>query len=218
VGFALLGFYRANSHYLPANGSVDEGGDSLFPYFVANFLPPGVGGIVLAGLFAAAMSSLSSGINSVSGVLLNDLIPMRWRAIFGVGRDIVAAKALALGVGIAVISLSFFFRWVPGNFLEQASKTFGLFVAPLAGIFILAMFFPFATATGAILGAVAAFLAGVVFAYWDRFTGQRALSFQWITLVSRMVHLIIGSLTSFLWPDPGSGRERECFAAPDILS
>src|SRR5213076_3479949 len=64
VGVALLGFYRTVPGALPAGVTLAKNGDALFAHYISHYLPVGVSGLVVSGLLAAAMSSLSSGINS----------------------------------------------------------------------------------------------------------------------------------------------------------
>jgi SSS family solute:Na+ symporter len=87
---------------------------------------------------------------------------------------------------------------VPGNFLEQAKRTFGLLVTPLFLLFFFALLVPFATQSGAILGAVTAFATSFVVAYWDLLTGLPLISFQWIFPVSLMAGVVAGGGWSLL--------------------
>jgi len=84
---------------------------------------------------------------------------------------------------------------VPGNFLEQAKRTFGLLVTPMFLLFLFSLFIPFATQGGAIAGAVVGFVAAFQVAYWDRLTGLPTISFQWIFPVS----LTAGTMTGCVW-------------------
>jgi len=61
VGFALLGFIQTNPDILPAGIDIDKNGDKVFPYFISYLLPPGISGLVVAAMLAAAMSSIDSG-------------------------------------------------------------------------------------------------------------------------------------------------------------
>ena len=74
VGFALLGFYRAYPAQLPGGVTVNEGADHLFPLFIADQLPVGISGLVVAAMFAAAMSSIDSGVNSITAVVMTDFL------------------------------------------------------------------------------------------------------------------------------------------------
>lgn len=223
VGFALLGFFQ----HQPTAAEQDP--DYLFPYFIANYVPMGVAGLIVAGMFAAAMSSLSSGINSTVTVLSIDFIqrlsPQRRTEMpveigshggseAGAGGStpvlsyepappagqptVRSARLLAFGIGVAVVLCSALMGKVPGNIMEVTNKTNGLFVAPLAGLFLMALFVPFATGFAAIWGSIYGLLAAGVFAYWDQLSGRQGLSFQWILVVSLIADLIAGILLSLV--------------------
>src|SRR5690606_31660198 len=68
AGTALYVFYKTHPQQL----SPSLGTDAVFPWFIAHSLPTGVIGLVIAGVFAAAMSSLDSSINSMSTVITTD--------------------------------------------------------------------------------------------------------------------------------------------------
>ena len=57
---------------------------------------------------------------------------------------------------------------------------------------------PFATKFGTALGALSGCLVAIVIAYWDLITGQSPLSFQWISLISLIVNLIVGCGVSWI--------------------
>ena len=198
VGFALLGFFRANPQHLPQGKSIITNADFLFPHYIANLLPVGFAGLVVAGMFAAAMSSLDSGINSIVTVVTVD-----FRKRFSKHKDteqhsVRLARYLVMGIGIAVVLISSLMDKVPGNIVEVTNKTNGLFVGPLFGLFFMALFVPFATSFGVIMGAIYGFTAAVLIAYWDVITGQAGLSFQWIIGTALFVHIGVGSLLSLL--------------------
>ena len=75
---SAAGLYCAHPEYLADNTSIATDADKLFPRFIAVGLPVGMSGLVVAGLLAAAMSSLSSGINSSCAVISIDYVG-RWR-------------------------------------------------------------------------------------------------------------------------------------------
>src|SRR5690606_2118712 len=82
LGLAMFGFFSNNQHLLVDGQTFSQQADTLFPRFIQIGLPIGLSGLVIAGLLAAAMSSLSSGLNSVSAVMSEDIftrfIP-KWR-------------------------------------------------------------------------------------------------------------------------------------------
>ena len=68
IGTALFSYYKANPGLLPAGIS----GDKVFPYFIVNGLPAGLTGLLIASVFAAGMSTVSTSINSSATIILND--------------------------------------------------------------------------------------------------------------------------------------------------
>jgi Na+/proline symporter len=92
---------------------------------------------------------------------------------------------------------------VQGNLVEVSGKTVNVFFYPIFSLFFMALFVRFATAPGAILGAVYGLAAGIAVGYWDTFTGLPKLSFQWIGPTSLLVSLAAGCLFSLL---PVKGR------------
>jgi SSS family solute:Na+ symporter len=62
-------FYTVQPDLLPA--SIE--GDSVFPYFIVNELPVGLTGLIIAALFAAAMSTIDSSLNSSATIILQDI-------------------------------------------------------------------------------------------------------------------------------------------------
>jgi SSS family solute:Na+ symporter len=205
LGFALLGFFRANPQYLTGGLSIQGDADKLFPYYIVRFLPAGITGLVISGLLAAAMSSLSSGINSSCSVICVDFIDRFARTGQPGGDRMRQTKIVAVMSGLVAVVLSSLMGGVTGNIMEVTVRTNHVFVAPLFGLFFMALFVPFATPFGTLWGALAGCLAAVVVAYWDLITSGPALSFQWISTISLIVNLLVAIPLSLI---SGPGRQR----------
>src|SRR4030095_11316680 len=119
IGFSLLAFFQRNPHFLADGQNLAANADTLFPHFIANFLPVGFAGLTLAGLFAATMSSLSSGVNSLCTVFVVDFLS-RWRKKGERNQTVVALRWISLAIGGIMISLSLVMDKVPGNLEEVA--------------------------------------------------------------------------------------------------
>ena len=104
--------------------------DYLFPNFIATYLPMGIAGLVVSGIFAAAMSSLDSGINSIVSIVSADFINRFRKHEHSQQHNVKLAKYLVLSIGIAIVLISSIMDKVPGNITEVTSKTNGLFVVP----------------------------------------------------------------------------------------
>jgi len=72
IGTALFSFYSANAHLLPQSLEGALAGDRVYPYFIATQFPVGLRGLLIAAIFAAAMSSIDSSLNCVSTLTLLD--------------------------------------------------------------------------------------------------------------------------------------------------
>lgn len=213
MGLAVLGYYRSNPEFMPANLSFATRGDAMFPHFVAHHLPLGMPGLITAGLMAAAMSSLSSGISSTITVISKDFVDQfRPTAAEDDKAGMRTARLLAVIVGGVSIAGSQLAGAIPGNLIEVAGKSINLFVCPLFGLFFLALFVPFATPFGAIMGTCYSLAAATLIAYWEFFTGLAPVSFQWIAPVSLVVALAAGPLFSLLPTRGKSPRLKAIYA------
>jgi len=135
VGLALMAYFLARPEMLPSDHSVVENGDQLLPIFIVQGLPAGISGLVIAALLAAAMSSLSSGLNSVCSVITADFIDRFRTGNPAESSHVRLAKYVSLAVGILVVLLSSLFGYVEGNLLELCYKIANLLTVPLFMMF-----------------------------------------------------------------------------------
>ena len=198
VGLALLGYYMAHPQHVVGAGGVVENADKLFPQYIANQLPVGIAGLVVVALFAAAMSSVDSGVNAVTAVVMTDFIGRFRGRPRSERHELRLAQLLTLGIGVVIVLLNTIVDKVPGNILEVTSKTVNLLVAPLFGLFFMALFVRWATSFGAIFGSIYGATAAVLVGFWDMLTGLEPLSFQWMSAVALSVNIVAGMLLSLL--------------------
>ncbi len=92
-------------------------------------------GMVVAAMFAAAMSSIDSGINSITAVISRDFLDRFGRLPADEKGRTLLAKVLTLGIGCLVIAASSFLDQVPGNFWALGYKTSALLQTPLFALF-----------------------------------------------------------------------------------
>jgi SSS family solute:Na+ symporter len=146
------------------------------------------------------MSSLSSGINSSCSVISTDFIDRFRNHTDSEQIRIRRNKIIAAISGLIAVLLSATMGKITGNIMEVTVRTNHIFVAPLFGLFFMALFVRSATPFGTACGAIAGCAVAVVIAYWDFFTGNpdNKLSFQWISLISLATNLIVGIPLSLL--------------------
>jgi SSS family solute:Na+ symporter len=209
LGFALLGFFRSRPQVLADAGwTIARDADKLLPYYIIHFLPTGVRGMLVAGLLAAAMASLASGMNSSCSVISVDFIDR-----FRTGRKAEAArvrqvKVLSVISGLLAVGLSLLMSRVSGNVNELCVRINHIFVAPLFCLFFMALFVPFATSFGTGAGALAGCTVAVLIAYWDQITGGPVPSFQWISPLALVADLAVAIPLSWLTARGCRGRSR----------
>ena len=196
LGLALFSYFQSNPHLLPDTYQTLQNADVLFPRFIVMGLPAGISGLVIAGLLAAAMSSLSSGVNSSCLVITVDFLKRDAddHEATHEKRNIRTARYVSVFVGIAVIALSIMAGLVGGNLLEVVYKVVNLLVAPLFVLFFMALFVPWGTAVGAIVAGLASAAMAIAIAYFGVF----GLSFIWIMPGALITGVVVGPLVSLL--------------------
>jgi SSS family transporter len=190
IGTALWAFYKTHPERL--NPLIDT--DATFPVFIAAELPMGITGLIIAGLFAASMSTLSSGLNSVATLTSVDFYER-------LSKNSTEEKSLRLaylvtilsGVISTVVAVLFTFFDIKSMFDAMLQMT-AILGGGFAGTYALGMFTRRANWQGALLGtaasvAVAIFLAPYV----------SAILLNPAAVASCM---IVGYFSSYLFPAP----------------
>jgi len=150
IGIGFSAYYQRN----PALAASLTDPQQVMPHFVSHVLPSGLGGVVIAGLLAATMSSLSSGMNSLSTATFIDFIrrfrtgPERSEAV-----DVRWAKYCTLGWGVGATVAAMFVSRL-GGILQISGKISGFFSGPLVGMFLLGLLTKRANAFGVLPGAI----------------------------------------------------------------
>jgi SSS family transporter len=149
VGTALWAFYNGHPDMLNPTGKSDY----IFPWFIAQQLPPGVAGLVIAGLFAAAMSSLDSSMNSMATAITTDYY--RWLKPGASDHHCLKlARWLTAILGLFGTASAALMAYHLGNksMWDQYMRVVGLFGGGLAGLFALGIFTRRANGFGAVVG------------------------------------------------------------------
>ena len=191
IGIGIFAYFRA----FPDRLDPTIEADGILPFYVMHILPPGASGLIVTAIFAAAMSSVDSGINSVSTVIVNDWVtPLRKRAARD--RDNIAlARVLTVVIG-SLATLAAVYAAQVGNIVEMWSKVMGLFAAPILGIFLLGMLTKRAHFLGWLVGAGFAIATVAVL---QRSAAEQVAPF-WHFPVSFGITAVIGYAASLIIP------------------
>ena len=148
MGTALFVFYRLSPEKMNPVLSTD----AVFPWFIAQELPPGVSGLVIAGVFAAAMSSLDSSLNSTATAIVTDFY-RRFRPQAPDLSCLRLARWLTVALGIIGTGTAAWMAFMDISSLwDMFLIIVGLFGGGLAGLFVLGAFTKKANSTGALIG------------------------------------------------------------------
>ncbi len=186
TGMALVGFFLRFPEQLPdPDLALTDQADALFPHFIAAVLPVGLAGLVVSALFAAAMSSLDSGISSIGTVLITDF--QRVFAGRTAGDDayrLSRARAIGVVIGCVVIGMSFAVSFVPGsNLLEVTVRVSSLLAAPMFVVFALAFFVKSSTPAGAWTAIVVGVFSSLLLTYWEQIVSLLTESREEVSIV-----------------------------------
>ena len=192
LGLALFAYFNSHPFLLQDGQEVFSNADKLFPRFIVIGFPAGLTGLVVAGLLAAAMSSLSSGVNSACSVITVDFLRRFRRAGHPVESGLKQVRWVSAIIGVVVVLLSIVVGQTSGNLLEVAYKVVNLLTAPLFVLFFMAMFVPWATAFGTLVAGACSITMAVGIAYGAWF----GLSFLWIMPMALLTGIGTGMLAS----------------------
>ena len=120
--------------------------DQLLPWFVANEANvTGLVGLIVAGLFAAALSTIDSGINSMTAVIVYDWLD-------GEHVSIKTSRLFSVLFGVLIVGAALISPYVGQYLIEIIAKVVGVFLGLLLGIFLVGMYVPKADSRDVIIG------------------------------------------------------------------
>ncbi|HLW20736.1 MAG TPA: sodium:solute symporter [Cyclobacteriaceae bacterium] len=136
IGTALFSYYQAMPELLPLHLQGTENTDKIFPHFIVHALPTGMTGLLIASIFAAGMSTVSTSINSSATVILSDHYQKYINKDVGEkgSRRVLTISSISMGILSIVVALAF-------NGVESALDTWwalaSIFSGGILGLFLL---------------------------------------------------------------------------------
>lgn len=166
IGSSLFAFYEAGASSLPNELQAAAKSDAVFPYFIVHELPVGVTGLLIASIFAAGMSTISTSFNSTATVFLTDFYHRYFRKMAS-DKDSMKVLYLSslvisiLGIFIAIAMINV------KSALDAWWKMASVFSGGMLGLFLLGVFTKQKNPTGAIIGVI----TGIVVILWMSLSG-----------------------------------------------
>ena len=158
--------------------------DALVPRFLVTYLPSGVVGVAVAGILAAALSSVDSALNSLSAVAVEEFSSPAVRA--NGPRQLRWARLTTVGWGVAATAAAWLFSRSGETSIELVNRVGSALYGPVLAVFLLAWRSRRADGRSAVTGAVAGLLANLALAVW-----VPAVSWLWWNVVGCVVALVV---------------------------
>ena len=181
IGVMLFVFYS------DANLAPPKPADRLYPQFIWQFLPPGVAGIIMAAILAAAMANLSAALNSLASTTIVDFY--KPRSTGSEARYLKLSRLATVAWGLVLLWIGLLARqW--GSVLEAGLAIASIPLGALLGVFLLG------TLTQRVREneAIAAMLAGLAVMTWVRF--GTSIAWTWYVLIGTSITFAVGYAAS----------------------
>ena len=173
-----------------------ERAESIFPIFIVQQMPPGISGLVIAAVFAAAMSTLSSSLNSLSSSAVNDF----YRPYLSPGRSekhyVRVSQLCTAGWGIILIAIAIVSRnW--GGLVEVGLSIPSVIMGCVLGVFLLGKWTRVHTEMAALLGMTVG-LTTVLLVHFNKVYAWGILpnlAWTWYILIGSLSTILVGAFT-----------------------
>lgn len=182
LGVMLYAFY----------GQLDVKSDEIFPKFIIEVLPPGITGIIIAGLFAAAMSTLAGSMSSISSSTMIDLYTPFFGKNITEERKLKISRRLTIFWAVLLIFSAMFFMESSQAVVEIALSIASFTYGGLLGTFLLGFLFRNVSQRDALWG----FIAGIVF--MAVVISMKLVAWTWFTIIGVIVTIMVGLIVSLI--------------------
>ena len=191
IGVLLFAFYHpfTDPAYATAQSAAFPftGGDRVFPDFITKYMPTGLSGLVVAAIFAAAMSS---SLNSIAATAVNDLYKP-----FRPNRDdrhyLKVSHLLTLIWGVVQIGVALAVRNQPGSALSNALSIASLINGPILGVFLVGTFLRRVSQPPALIGMLVS-IGSMLYVFF-----ATQIAWPWYVFLGSLITFVVAWLASF---------------------
>ncbi len=161
IGTALFSFYTAQPGLLPGDLSVPGAGDRVFPHFIVTGLPAGLTGLLIAAIFSAGMSTVSTSLNSTATIVLTDYYRKYFKRTTSEKASMNVLRMSSLVTGLLGIIIAILLVRVE-SVLDAWWALASIFSGGMLGLFLLGFVVKKSERTEAIIGVI----IGVILIIW----------------------------------------------------
>jgi SSS family transporter len=191
IGVLLFAFYHPftdPAYATAASATIPfTGGDRVFPDFITKYMPTGLSGLVVAAIFAAAMSS---SLNSIAATAVNDLYKPFWP-----GRDdghyLKVSHVLTLVWGVVQIGVAWAFHRTQASALNQALSIASLINGPILGVFLVGTFLRRVSQPPALIGMLVS-IGAMLYVFFGT-----KIAWTWYVFLGSLITFVVAWAASF---------------------
>lgn len=204
----IVGVAIANDATIAARIPVDKP-DYMMPIFIITHLPHGVIGLLLVAIMAAAMSSLSSAVNSLAAVTLEDLETLGAKPDTR-KRAVLWARSVSIFWGLVILGLSSFAGAIAPTIIEAINKVGSALYGPILAVFLLGMLRRHVEGRGASAGLI----TGVLFNLY-LWKEQPQIFWMWWNFIGLVLTWVVAEIVSTLVGRPASTPASQKVITPE---
>jgi solute:Na+ symporter, SSS family len=168
----------------------------VFPTFVTTRLPQGLVGLIIAAIFAAAMSATAGELSATATATVMDVYKRLLNRSAGDAHYLLVSRLAVAFWGIVACAVAHVAVQL-GSLIEVVNRIGSIFYGSLLGVFVLALVFKRANGHGAFVGLLSGIIAVVVFAFHP---ATKGVSYLWHNPIGVVVVLVVGLTVSVLTP------------------
>jgi solute:Na+ symporter, SSS family len=187
IGVMLYSFYR----YHPEE-TVPASNDAIFPTFVVHHLPHGISGLMIAAILAAAMSNLSSALNSLASTTVVDFYRPFIKSGSSEARELSISRWITVvwGVVLALLAIVTLLSHGMKSVLERGLTIVSISYGSMVGVFLLGVLTRKANEKGSIIGMAAGLISMLAVWYYS------TIAFTWYVLIGTAITFSVGYAAS----------------------
>lgn len=198
IGTALYAYYNSGAGQLPTELQDITKSDRVFPYFIVERLPMGITGLLIASVFAAGMSTISTSYNSSATVIFTDYFQKLKHKDLSERNKMKVLYLATLGVGIIGVLIGIAMINVKSA-LDAWWKLASVFSGGMLGLFLLGVFSKKRNVKGAIIGVVCGLLVILWLSLSNILFTQEELGIQFHTYLTIVFGTTVIFLVGFLF-------------------
>jgi SSS family solute:Na+ symporter len=196
LGLCLYAFYKGTpfNHLILQSTRLNlSSSDEVFPKFIVENLPTGIAGLVIAGVLASAMGTLSSAISSLASSTYLDLFrPGEKAKGLNPKSEVLWSRIFTLFWGIVLIGGAMIFKDTKNPVVELGLSIASFTYGGQLGTFLLGIFFKKVKQTDAFIGFIAGILGMVAIIYYTK------IAYTWYVIIGVIITIVIANITYFI--------------------